>query len=202
MAEDKKTTRAVAKKADAEIVEYLKNALTPFQTARVDLLDPKAVEERVMGYCASCAKKGILPVPPGVAAWMGVSQDEFRAWLSGMGSLENRQLASRVHQMLHQLYAEYSVGGKMSPQNVQFFGQNWFGYQSRNAVELQQATTQKADLDALAVEAAALPDGEVIDASFVEIESGGKVQKGTRGKPQKKAEDKPLKMEKGRPINR
>ena len=94
------------------------------------------------------------------------------------------------------------MGGKMSPQNVQFFGQNWFGYQSRNAVELQQATTQKADLDALAAEAAALPDGEVIDASFVEIESAGKVQKGTRGKPQKKAEDKPLKMEKGRPINR
>lgn len=203
MAEEKKTTRAVAKKSEAGMVDYLANALSPFKAEKADLLNPAEVEERVLAYFASCGQRDIMPVPPGVAAWLGVSQDEFRRWLEGMGSTENRQLASRVHQMLHQVYAEYSVGGRLSPQLSMFFGQNWFGYQNKNAVELQQAQTQKADLDALAAEAAALPDGEVIDASFVEIESAGKVQKGTKGKPQKKAAPKkPQKMEKGHPINR
>lgn len=198
MAEEKKT-RSVTKKSETGMVDYLANALTPMKNAKADLLNPAEVEQRVMAYFASCGQRDIMPVPPGVAAWLGVSQEEFRRWLAGMGTVENRELASRVHQMLHQVYAECSVSGKMSPQLAMFFGQNWFGYQNKNAVELQQAAPKTADLESLAAEAAALPDGEVIDASFVEIESAGKVTKGN-GKPQKKTEQMPKKIEKGRPI--
>ena len=165
-----------------ENTEFLAHALAPLEQKRVDLLDPKAIEERVKAYMTSCAMRNLKPNPPGLAAWMGVSQDEFRAWLAGMGSMENRALASRTHQMLHQLYADYSLAGKLSPQLAMFFGTNWFGYTQKNAADLQQAAPTAPSLDKLEAEAAALPDGEVIDASFVEIESGGKVTKGKKGK--------------------
>lgn len=189
MAEAKKKT-AVAKGGEAKISKavaemdentmFLAHALAPMKAEKVDLLDPAAIEERVEAYMASCAQKNMRPNPPGMAAWLGVSQDEFRAWLAGKGSAENRALATRVHQMLHQLYADYSLAGKLSPQLSMFFGQNWFGYQTKNAIELQQAAPKQTDLDALAAEADALPDGEVVDASFVEVESAGKVEKGRK----------------------
>ena len=163
-----------------ENTEFLAHALAPLEQPRVDLLDPKAIEERVKAYMTSCAVRGLKPNPPGLAAWLGVSQKEFREWLAGMGTVENRALATRVHQMLHQLYADYALAGKLSPQLAMFFGQNWFGYVTKNAIELQQATPKKTDLDALAAEAEALPDGEVIDASFVEVESAGKITKGRK----------------------
>lgn len=177
-----KTGEAKVKKSEAvdENTLFLAHALAPIETAKVDLFDPAAIEERVKAYMASCAQKGMKANPPGMAAYMGVSQDEFRAWLAGMGSAENRAYAARVHQMLHQLYVDYSLAGKLSPQLSMFFGQNWFGYVTKNAVELQQAAPKQTDLDALAAEAEALPDGEVIDASFVEIQSGGKIEKGRR----------------------
>lgn len=182
----------LAKKVDGKVArsgtttdentEFIAHALSPLEQKRVDLLDPKAIEKRVLDYMASCAKRNMRPNPPGMAAYFGVSQDEFRAWLAGMGTLENRELASRTHQMLHQLYADYSLAGKLSPQLAMFFGTNWFGYTQKNAADLQQAAPTAPSLDKLEAEAAALPDGEVIDASFVEIESGGKVTKGKRGK--------------------
>ena len=205
---ERKTKAVTQKNAEEKVkgvtpdenTEFLAHALAPFGEAATDLLDPVAIEERVKAYMASCATRNMKPNPPGLAAWLGVSQNEFRAWLAGMGSRENRQLASRVHQMLHQLDADYSLSGKLSPQLPMFFGQNWFGYQQKNAVELQQAAPKKADLDALAAEAAALPDGNVVDASFVEIESAGKKQQ--KSHKTKKGTIVVTAIEPGKPLNR
>ena len=204
---ERKTNAVTQKSAEEKVkgmtpdenTDFLAHALAPFGEAATDLLDPVAIEERVKAYMASCAARNMKPNPPGLAAWLGVSQDEFRAWLAGMGSLENRQLASRVHQMLHQLYADYSLSGKLSPQLAMFFGQNWFGYTQKNTMELQQAAPKKADLDALAAEAAALPDGNVVDASFVEIESAGKKQ---QSKKTKRGTIVVTAIEPGKPMNR
>ena len=170
---------------DEENKLYLAHAIAPMERKAVDLLNPAEVEERVLAYAASCAEKNMRMHPPGMAAWLGVSQKDFTEWLSGMGSVENRALASRVHQMLHQSYADYALAGKTSPQLAIFFGQNWFGYTNKNALELQQATQAPPSLDKLAAEAAALPDGEVVDVPFVEIESGGKKQKEKEAKKKK-----------------
>ena len=166
---------------DEEHGRFLAHAFIPFAgSGPVNLLDPAEIGARVGAYWESCQQSGIMPNPPGMAAWLGISQDQFREWLAGMGSIENRTLASRTYQMLHQSLIDRSLSGKVSPQLTMFLAQNWFGYQNKNAVELQQAAPSPPNLDKLAAEAAALPDGEVVDADFVEIQSGGKTQKGKK----------------------
>lgn len=188
-----KQENALTKREKAELMKtegteeenrkFLTHAFLPYAgRGPVSLLDPVAIGERVSAYWDSCSQSNIMPNPPGMAAWLGVSQDQFKEWLAGMGSIENRTLASRTYQMLHQTLIDRSLSGKVSPQLVMFYAQNWFGYQNKNAVELQQAAPAPPNLDKLAAEAAALPDGAVIDADFVEIESGGKMQKGKKKK--------------------
>ena len=186
-----KQENALTKREKAELMKaegteeenrrFLAHAFLPYAgSGPVSLLDHVAIGERVSAYWDSCSQSNIMPNPPGMAAWLGVSQDQFKEWLAGMGSIENRTLASRTYQMLHQTLIDRSLSGKVSPQLVMFYAQNWFGYQNKNAVELQQAAPAPPNLDKLAAEAAALPDGAVIDADFVEIESGGKKKGGKK----------------------
>lgn len=164
-----------AEKQEGENEALLEHAFLPYAaTDPANLLSPDEVGKRVSAYWESCRQTGAMPNPPGMAAWLGVSQDAFREWLAGMGSQENRTLASRTYQMLHQTLIDRSLAGKVSPQLTMFFAQNWFGYQNKNTMELQQAAPAPPSLDKLAAEAAALPDGDVLDVSFVEVESGGR----------------------------
>lgn len=159
----------------------LGHAFAPFAGAGpVNLLDHKSVERRIKAYWASCVESGAMPNPPGLAAYLGVSKEQFREWLAGMGTLENRALATKTYNLLEQTIIDHSLTGKLSPQLTMFYTQNWFGYQNKNALELQQAAPAPPSLDKLAAEAAALPDGDVVDVDFVEIESGGKIKGGKK----------------------
>ena len=161
--------------AQNEVQALMGHAFAPFAGAGpVNLLDPKAVERRIKAYWASCVESGAMPNPPGLASYLGASKEQFREWLAGIGSLENRALATKTYNLLEQTIIDHSLTGKLSPQLTMFYTQNWFGYQNKNALELQQAAPAPPSLDKLAAEAAALPDGDVVDADFVEIESGGK----------------------------
>ena len=160
MAEEKKAVQKAAgekalKKAAGEAEEnlsFIAHAAAGFALSRVDLLDPKSIEPRIEAYLASCGSRNMRPNPPGMAAYLGITQNEFREWLAGIGTLENRALASKTLQLLHQLFVDYALSGKMSPQLAMFFGQNWFGYQNKNAVELQQAAPSAPNLDKLAAD--------------------------------------------------
>jgi len=168
-------SKAVA--AQEETAMLMGHGYAPFLRKPVNLLDPGDVERRIKAYWASCAKSGAIPSPPGLRAYLRVSIGQFREWLAGIGTIENRDLAVKTYNLLEQAIIDFHLAGKISPQSMQFLTQNWFGYQSKNALELQQAAPAPPSLDKLAAEAAALPDGDVVDVDFVEIESGGKKQK-------------------------
>lgn len=178
LAKAEREEKAVAAKEDAQML--LGHAYAPFTQRPVNLLDPAQVEKRIKAYWASCSMSGAMPNPPGLVSYLRVSKEQFREWLAGIGSIENRDLATKTYNLLEQTIIDFSLAGKLSPQTMMFLTQNWFGYQNKNSVELQQAAPAVPSLDKLAAEAAALPDGDVVDADFVEIESGGKKQKGAK----------------------
>ena len=55
-----------------------------------------------------------------------------------------------------------------------FFAKNWFGYTDAQRIETAQVVDKKKSLDELALEAEALPDGDIIDVSYKEVKKKGK----------------------------
>lgn len=135
----------------------------------VDLNDPKAVEDRVTEYALSCRNNGMKPNPPALAAWLGITSEDLNTWLTGVGTEEQRKTAARVYQFLHQSFADTAMAGKIPSSTVVFLAKNWFGYQDAQRIETATTVERKKSLDELAREAAALPDGDIIDAKVKDV---------------------------------
>lgn len=153
---------------------YIGHAWAGLTRPPVDLSDMKAVEERVTDYALSCRNSGIRPSPPALAAWLGITSKDMEEWMTAPGSEEHRHTAARVYQFLHQSFADMAMGGKLSPQIAIFFAKNWFGYTDSNRIEVAQTLEKAKTLDDLAKEAAALPDGDIIDVVAKDVPKKGK----------------------------
>lgn len=140
----------------------------------VDLKDLEAVENRVTEYALSCKNSGLRPNPPGMAAWLGVTSEAFSEWLTNPGDDAHKIAAARIYQFLHQSFADMALAGKTSPQITIFFAKNWFSYTDANRIEVAQTIEKAKSLDDLAKEAAALPDGDIIDAPVKDVKKGKK----------------------------
>lgn len=168
LAPDKRTLTAEQNAA------YIDHAMAALTQDRVNIYKDDDVERRTVAYIQSCKLSGTRPHPPGLANWLGITQAELYDWLTDRQTDDHRHTAARVYQMLHQAWADHALSGKVSPQIAIFLGKNWFGYTDVNRIEVQPSMQKAIDLEKLAQEAAALPDGDIIDAEYVEIEQGKK----------------------------
>ena len=135
----------------------------------VNLSDPQEVEDRVTEYAMSCRNNGLKPNPPALAAWLGITSEDLSTWLTGVGTEEQRRTAARVYQFLHQSFADTALAGKIPSATVIFLAKNWFGYQDAQRIETATTVERKKSLDELAKEAAALPDGDIIEAKVRDV---------------------------------
>lgn len=152
----------------------IKHTLAGLASRPVDLMNSKEVEQRAMAYFADCANTGARVTPPGLALWLGITSVDLTNWLSDYGTEEHRKSAARIYQFLHSAFADAALTGKQSPQLSMFFAKNWFGYTDSQRIETAQVVERKKSLDDLAKEAAALPDGDIIDATYKEVQKGKK----------------------------
>lgn len=159
---------------NASIIEH---SLQGLAAQPVDLLDSAAVEQRSLQYFADCARTGAKVTPPGLALWLGITSADLNDWLTGVGTEAHRKAAARIYQFLHSAFADNALSGKASPQLSMFFAKNWFGYTDAQRIETAQVVDKKKSLDELALEAEALPDGDIIDVSFKEVKQKGKKKK-------------------------
>ena len=148
---------------------FIGHAWAALSRPPVNLNDPNEVEQRVTEYALSCRASGLRPNPPALAAWLGITSDDLSTWLTGVGTEEQKRTAARIYQFLHQSFADTALAGKIPSATVVFLAKNWFGYS--DAVRLETASTveRKKSLDELAKEAAALPDGDIIDAKVKDV---------------------------------
>lgn len=153
---------------------FIGHAWAALSRPPVNLNDPNEVEQRVTEYALSCRNSGLRPNPPALAAWLGITSDDLSTWLTGVGTEEQKRTAARIYQFLHQSFADTALAGKIPSATVVFLAKNWFGYS--DAVRLETASTvdRKKSLDELAKEAAALPDGDIIDAKVKDVKKGKK----------------------------
>lgn len=147
---------------------YIGHAWAALSRPAVDLSNLEEVEKRVTEYVISCRNTGIKPNPPALAAWLGITSSDLTAWLTAAESDDHKRTAARIYQFLHQSFVDMALSGKASPQVVVFLAKNWFGY--TDAQRIEATTVEKAKtIDELAKEAAALPDGDIIDAEIKEV---------------------------------
>ena len=156
---------------NASIIQH---SLAGLSAAPVNLLDSKEVERRSLEYFADCVRSGAKVTPPGLALWLGITSSDLTDWLTTYGTEEHRKSAARIYQLLHSAFMDTALNGKQSPQLSMFLAKNWFGYTDAQRIETAQVVEKKKSLDELAREAAALPDGDVIDVPYKEVQKKGK----------------------------
>lgn len=152
----------------------IKHSLQGLTAGAVNLLNISEVEERSMNYFADCVRTGAKVTPPGLALWLGITTNDLSDWLTRAGTEEHRRTAARIYQFLEASFADSALNGKQSPQLSMFFAKNWFGYRDATMIETKAVMDRKKSLDELAQEAAALPDGDVIDVPYKEVQKGKK----------------------------
>lgn len=156
---------------NASIIQH---SLAGLSAAPVNLLDSTEVERRSLEYFADCVRSGAKVTPPGLALWLGITSSDLTDWLTTYGTEEHRKSAARIYQLLHSAFMDTALNGKQSPQLSMFLAKNWFGYTDAQRIETAQVVEKKKSLDELAREAAALPDGDVIDVQYKEVQKKGK----------------------------
>lgn len=156
---------------NASIIQH---SLAGLSASPVNLLDSTEVERRSLEYFADCVRSGAKVTPPGLALWLGITSSDLTDWLTTYGTEEHRKSAARIYQLLHSAFMDTALNGKQSPQLSMFLAKNWFGYTDAQRIETAQVVEKKKSLDELAREAAALPDGDVIDVPYKEVQKGKK----------------------------
>lgn len=180
LSEEEKALR-VKEKEEAELqveldanATIIQHSLAGLTAPPVNLMDTQEVEKRSLAYFADCTRTGAKVTPPGLALWLGITSADLSDWLTSVGTEEHRRTAARIYQFLHSAFADYALTGKQSSVLSTFLAKNWFGYRDASAVEIAQVVERKKSLDDLAREAAALPDGDVIDVQYKEVKKKSK----------------------------
>lgn len=178
-AEEKLARQAEREQADiqielAENASIIQHSLAGLSAKPVNLLDSQEVERRSLEYFADCVRSGAKVTPPGLALWLGITSNDLTDWLTSLGTEDHRKSAARIYQLLHSAFMDTALNGKQSPQLSMFLAKNWFGYTDAQRIETAQVVEKKKSLDELAREAAALPDGDVIDVPYKEVQKGKK----------------------------
>ena len=154
---------------NAIIIQHSLNGLA---AKPVNLMECSEVERRSLEYFADCVQSGAKVTPPGLALWLGITSSDLTDWLTTYGTEEHRRSAARIYQLLHSAFMDTALNGKQSPQLSMFLAKNWFSYTDATRIETAQVVEKKKSLDELAKEAAALPDGDVIDVTYKEVKKG------------------------------
>ena len=142
--------------------KYLLHAMAIRELPKIDVSDPRQVEERIDWYFQHCANSDMKPTVTGFCNSLGVARSTLWAWKNGQyrkGTHE--EIILRAYMLLEEMWENYMQNGKINPVAGIFLGKNNFGYQDKQEYVLtpnQQQTT----IDPTTIEAkyAELPDGE------------------------------------------
>lgn len=146
-----------------ENITYVQHEVDAINYPTVDIYNEEQVAQRFRLYIQSCKRNNQRPTPPGLANWLGISTEELKDWMIDPGSAEHRRLAARIYEVLRASWADYAMSGKTPASIAIFVAKNWFAMSDVNRVESAPIVQKALDLEKLAAEAAALPDGDVYD---------------------------------------
>lgn len=140
---------------------YLAHALTIMNLPKIDISDPKQVEERIHWYLQFCVESDMKPTVKGFCnALGGISRNTLWTWRTGQFRKNtHEEIIVRAYDLLEEMWENYMQNGKINPVAGIFLGKNNFGYQDRQEYVLTPNQQQEA-LDPATIEAkyAELPE--------------------------------------------
>ena len=153
-----------------EIVEagdnakYLAHALVIRNLPKIDISDPKQVEERIDWYLNFCVESDMKPTVKGFCnALGGISRNTLWTWRTGqMRKGTHEEIIVRAYDLLEEMWENYMQNGKINPVAGIFLGKNNFGYQDKQEYVLTP-NQGPVTIDPATIESkyAELPDVEI-----------------------------------------
>lgn len=151
----------------------LLNAMEALKHPRVDVKDPKAIQERITDYLNFCVEKDISPTVQGCANWLGVAVATLSAWYQGARATPEHQLvAAKFYAIVQDIWAQDMHEGDINNIAGIFVGKSMFGYKDTQEIVVTNRVTNELTAADLIAESKMLPGGAdlIIDGTAKMIE--------------------------------
>ena len=140
---------------------FLRLALVAWDLPPIDISDPKQVEERINKYFEFCIQNDVKPQKIEMSRWLGINKDTMYMWQNGeTRSATHTAVIKKADALIHSLWVDYMLNGKINPASGIFLGKNMFGY--RDVIDIAPTTSpplgEQLDEKALTERLDALPD--------------------------------------------
>lgn len=122
------------------------------------------MEERIRWYFQHCIDSDMKPTVTGLCNSLGIDMDTFRRW--GNGTYREKTHSGTVkkaYAVLHELWEDYMLNGKINPVAGIFLGKNNFGYTDKQELEVKPVNPMAEGLstpEEIAARYAELPRSE------------------------------------------
>jgi len=109
--------------------KFIRYAIASWNLPKIDISDPKQVEERIGQYFKFCADNDRKPQIVGMCNWLGISRDTLNQWKNGeCRSATHTDMIKRAVSVIEEMWADYMQAGKLNPATGIFLAKNWYGY--------------------------------------------------------------------------
>ena len=148
--------------------KVLQNALEALKHPRVDVKDPKAIQERITEYLEYCMKNDIIPGVAACANWLGIHIVTLESWYAGRtGSPEHQIVVSRFYGIMQDVWQQNMDESNINNISGMFMGKVFFGYKDTQEIVVNTKTQNELSVADLIAESKMLPGGEnlIIDGT-------------------------------------
>jgi len=151
----------------------LLQAMEALKHPRVDVKDPRAIEERIAEYLQYCVEQDVAPSAAACASWLGVSVSTIQSWYAGTSATpEHQAVAARFYLILQDVWSQNMQENNINPVSGIFMGKVFFGYKDTQDIVVNHTLQNEMSAADLIAESRMLPGGDnlIIDAEAKVIE--------------------------------
>ena len=113
---------------------------------KIDVSDPKQVEERVMQYFDFCQQHNLFPGIAGLSNWLGVHRDTLNSWKRGEFRKDTHQkIIQRAYDLIEVVLTDMLMDDRIPSPTGIFLLKSMFGYRDRFDIGLEAAAKQSRD---------------------------------------------------------
>lgn len=150
--------------------KYIKFAMSSWNMPKVNIENPKEVEERINWYFQRCCDNDMKPGVVGLSNALGVTRQSLWNWKEGITQSSNKEsieLVQRAYITLEELWEDYMLNGRVSPPNGIFIGKNHFLYKDTQDVVISPKNDAESEMAANDIAKRYIEDGKKVTTVFV-----------------------------------
>ena len=108
---------------------FIRHAMASWGLPKIDISDPKQVEDRIGMYFQYCVDNDRKPQIVGMCNWLGISRETLNIWRNGEYRKNTHfDIIKKACSIIEEMWADYMQAGKINPATGIFLAKNWYGY--------------------------------------------------------------------------